>query len=87
MSNSVEFDDDPRGRLTVDGGQIESLLLADRLLIEGDVPAALAAYQIVGKVDSLSMVSRLRRAQVLATVPSLSEETFHLLNGLAVARS
>lgn len=87
LANSVEFDDDPRGRLTVDGGQIESLLLADRLLIEGDVPAALAAYQIVGKVDSLSMVSRLRRAQVLATVPSLSEETFHLLNGLAVARS
>lgn len=87
LASSVEFDDDPRGRSTVDGGQVESLLLADRLLIEGDIPAALAAYQIVGKVDSLSPVAKLRRAQLLATVPRLSEETLRLLDGLSLDRS
>lgn len=83
LAVSVEFDDDPRGRSTVDGGQIESLLLADRLLTEGDIAAALAAYHIVGKVDSLAPIAQLRRAQILSMVPSRREEVSSLLSSLS----
>ena len=87
LGSSFDFDDDPRGRSTVDGGQIESLLLADRLLIEGDVPAALAAYELVGRVASFSDAAALRRAQILATVPKRSDEVLPILDGLAAKRS
>lgn len=83
LAVSVEFDDDPRGRSTVDGGQIESLLLADRLLTEGDIAAALAAYHIVGRVDSLAPIAQLRRAQILSMVPSRRDEVSALLASLS----
>lgn len=87
LASSFDFDDDPRGRSTVDGGQIESLLLADRLLVEGDVPAALAAYELVGHVPSFAEPASLRRAQVLAAVPERSDEVLPILDGLATKRS
>lgn len=85
LAMSVEFDDDPRGRSTVDGGQIESLLLADRLLIEGDIAAALAAYHVVGQVDSMAAAAQLRRAQILSMVPSRRQQVQTLVSSLPPA--
>jgi predicted Zn-dependent protease len=86
LVGAVDFDDDPRGRSTVDGGQIESLLLADRLLIEGDVPAALSAYRLFGSVESLAEAATLRRAQILSTAPSRAAEAVRLIDRLAQTR-
>lgn len=87
LSLSFDYDDDPRGRSTVDGGQIESVLLADRLLVEGDVPAALAAYEIVSRVRAFAELSDLRRAYILATVPAKTPQALEILDRLLPNRS
>lgn len=86
LAQGFEYDDDPRGRPTVDGGQIESLLLADRLLVEGDGPAALAAYSIVSSVPTFSDLAILRTAQVVATSPTRIRESLADLEALIPER-